>query len=75
MNHLSDSSNQKMDIVTLHLDIARQYNLTRKPVFDKFVHAYEGEIKYEFSRDYIVGFVDGDGFSFGVQCGITASSW
>jgi hypothetical protein len=64
-----------MDIVTLHLDIARQYNLTRKPVFDKFVHTYEGEIKYEFSRDYIVGFVDGDGFSFGVQCGITASSW
>jgi hypothetical protein len=75
MNHLSHSSNQKMDIVTLHLDIAREYNLTRKPVFDKFVHAYEGEIKYEFSRDYIVGFVDGDGFSFGVQCGITASSW
>jgi len=64
-----------MDIFTFHLDIARQYNLTRKPVFEKFVKAYDGEIKYEFSRDYIVGFVDRDGFGFGVQCGITNSSW
>jgi hypothetical protein len=64
-----------MDIVTLHLDIVREYNLTRKPVFEKFVRDYEGEIQYEFSRDYIVGFVDCEGFSFGVQCGITSSSW
>ena len=53
-----------MHIVTLHLDIVRGYNLTRKPVFVKFVQAYEGEIKYEFSRDYIVGFVDRYGLLF-----------
>lgn len=64
-----------MHIVTLHLDIVRGYNLTRKPVFVKFVQAYEGEIKYEFSRDYIVGIVDRYGFTFQVQCGITGSSW
>lgn len=64
-----------MHIVTLHLDIVRGYNLTRKSVFVKFVQAYEGEIKYDFSRDYIVGFVDRDGFTFQVQCGITGSSW
>jgi hypothetical protein len=56
-----------MDSITLHLDIAREYNLSRKPVFDKFIQAYDGEIKYVFSRDYIIGFMDRDGFSFSVH--------
>lgn len=64
-----------MDSITLHLDIAREYNLSRKPVFEKFIQAYDGEIKYVFSDDYIIGFMDRDGFSFSVQCGITSSSW
>ena len=56
-----------MDSITLHLDIAREYNLSRKPVFEKFIQAYDGEIKYVFSEDYIIGFMDRDGFSFSVQ--------
>ena len=63
-----------MDSITLHIDIAREYNISRKPVFEKFIQAYDGEIKYVFSDDYIIGFMDRDGFSFSVQYG-TTSTW
>ena len=64
-----------MDNVVFHHEIARVYNLTRKPVFEKFVQAYDGEIKYVFSRDYIVEIVDRDGFRIGIHCGVSLSSW
>lgn len=40
-----------MHIVTLHLDIVREYNLTRKPVFEKFVRDYEGEIERDLEKE------------------------
>jgi len=59
----------------LHYYVAEQYNLTRKPVLEKFVQAYEGEIKYVFSRNYVVEIVDPNGFSNGIHSGMRLSSW
>ena len=55
----------KMDSTYLHFAIAREYNLTRKPVIDRFVKTYDGEIKYVFSQDYILE-VYGQGYRIGL---------
>lgn len=55
--------------------VAQEYNLTRKPVFEKFIQAYDGEIKYVFSQDYIIGLIDTDGMQAQIHSGIRLSSW
>ena len=63
-----------MNSFMLHYAIVQEYNLTRKPVLDKFVQNYQGEIKYVFSRDYVVEIIQ-DGFTSGIHSGIRLSSW
>ena len=63
-----------MDPLYLHYAIAHEYNITRKPALLHFVLNYVGDIKYVFSRDYVVEIQDIHGYTIGIHSGIRLSS-
>jgi hypothetical protein len=63
-----------MDPIYLHYAIAQEYNVTRKPALVRFVQNYDGEIKYIFSKDYVVEIQDKHGYTIGIHSCIRISS-
>jgi len=63
----------KMDSLYLHYLISQEYNVRRKPVIEKFIKTYEGEIKYVFSQDYILEVYDTT-LRLGLASGLQLSS-